>query len=529
MQSQSQKPHLMRLWVYVLIFIRVLLLCYLYYQYLVSKTEKAPTKGGTLVEGVTSRISYIPYISKSVNDRFYQNLLFQWCQTYFTSWSKIFYEPELCDVITDDNKTYVVSIAWSGGTWSDNTPVTIDDLIFTYEKVLKENIRSLPHGEAYQNIGIQKLSNNSISVTFWRSSIENMEFFINPILPSHIVWDKDREWYETEFAQSPTTNGCATLSNSRDANSVIFDVLWCSKTRIRYYQVKNTTVEAIQQDPWIIDMYIGGIQIPNYKTGNVMTNDYIWLFFNMQRGKLSVYGRKNMIALVNKYIYLPENNLPIIKEHFLFENYPTDVSDKSTIKNVASWENSQPIRLIYYEKDQLYVHIVSIIKNILETEWLIDYFEFVWYADAQTYLDALNSKDYDITLQTIPLWVKKDISSMFLVDSALSNPSLYVNANLAKQISDYFVSPLSTQYNIKWVIAKLYSTDIPFFILWKSTSFINIKKDITLETNGRFDIATARYKVFNNAILIEKPQVTKGDILNVRRFWKFILSELGFK
>jgi hypothetical protein len=56
----------------------------------------------------------------------------------------------------------------------------------------------------------------------------------------------------------------------------------------------------------------------------------------MQRGKLSVYGRKNMIALVNKYIYLPENNIPLIKEHFLFENYPTAVTDKSTIKNIAT-------------------------------------------------------------------------------------------------------------------------------------------------------------------------------------------------
>jgi hypothetical protein len=56
----------------------------------------------------------------------------------------------------------------------------------------------------------------------------------------------------------------------------------------------------------------------------------------MQRGKLSIYGRKNVIALINKYIYAPENRVPIVKEHFLFEGYPTAVSDKGAISMIAS-------------------------------------------------------------------------------------------------------------------------------------------------------------------------------------------------
>jgi hypothetical protein len=85
------------------------------------------------------------------------------------------------------------------------------------------------------------------------------------------------------------------LNNSRDQNSVIFDLSNCSDTRIKYYQVKKTTIEEMQDDPGIIDMYIGDATIANYKTGTIMTNDYVGLFFNMQRGKLSIYGRKNVI------------------------------------------------------------------------------------------------------------------------------------------------------------------------------------------------------------------------------------------
>lgn len=56
----------------------------------------------------------------------------------------------------------------------------------------------------------------------------------------------------------------------------------------------------------------------------------------MQLGKLNIYARKNVIALINKYIYLPENSVPIVKEHFLFDGFATAVTDKSTITNIGA-------------------------------------------------------------------------------------------------------------------------------------------------------------------------------------------------
>jgi predicted DNA binding protein len=82
-------------------------------------------------------------------------------------------------------------------------------------------------------------------------------------------------------------------------------------------------------------------------------------------------------------------------------------------------------------------------------------------------------------------------------------------------------------HNIKPVIAKLYSTDIPFFIMGKSISTLNLKPSIDIDTSARFDIATVRRKILNNAVLVHKPQVTKYDILNRKKFATFILSELG--
>ncbi len=522
MHSNKKTSHIIRYGSIVLGFVWILLSGYLYYEYLVSKTGQAPTKWWTLIEWVTSSITYTPYVSNSSQDRFYQNLLFKSCQSFFTSGWQVFYEPDACDVITNDNKTFVVSIAGTG-TWSDWAPVSIQDVLFTYEEILQKNKRWLPHGNMYENLIIQKLSSNSLTITFPRASKDNIQFFTNFILPSHIVGDKDWNWYTTKFTATPVTNGCATLSSSRDKNSVIFDTWKCEKTWLKYYQVKNTTWDKIQDNPGIIDLYIGSNEIPWYKTGTVITNDYVWIFFNMQRGKLSIYGRKNMIGLLNKYLYLPENKLPIIKEHFLFDEYPTGITDKSTITGVWSGR----ISILYYTQDPVQNHIAAIMKNIMEQEGLLDYVEFIGKEDAKEYTETLQKKEYDITIQTLALWVKKDISSLFLTDDPLNNPSLYVNPNLANQIKDYFQSSLSVQYSIKPLIAKLYSTDLPFFIVGKHVSYVYSKPSLNIPQQDRWDEATVRQKIFHSIVVVHKPQVTKQDILNWKRFGSFILSELG--
>lgn len=126
----------------------------------------------------------------------------------------------------------------------------------------------------------------------------------------------------------------------------------------------------------------------------------------MQRGKLSIYGRKNFIALLHKYIYLPENGLPLIKEHFLFDNYPTGITDISTLTSFGSGR----ISILYYTQDAFHNHIATIIKNIIEQEGISEYFTFIEKNTLDEYTKALQEKDYDITIQTLSLGMKKDIS-----------------------------------------------------------------------------------------------------------------------
>ncbi len=56
----------------------------------------------------------------------------------------------------------------------------------------------------------------------------------------------------------------------------------------------------------------------------------------MQRGRLSIYGRKNFIALVNHHLFKDDNNPGIIKENFLFDSFPKTVTDKTAIMSAVT-------------------------------------------------------------------------------------------------------------------------------------------------------------------------------------------------
>ena len=49
------------------------------YQYVAYSSDKIPTKGGTVIEGTSEPISYLPYLSMSRSDKWYQHLLYRGC------------------------------------------------------------------------------------------------------------------------------------------------------------------------------------------------------------------------------------------------------------------------------------------------------------------------------------------------------------------------------------------------------------------------------------------------------------------
>ncbi len=291
------------------LFFRVLVSIYVGYQYVARSSTQVNTKGGTFVEGIFGSTSYLPYLRNDIQSNFYQGLLFNACLKPSYENGVTSYVPDLCEVTTKDNKTYTVSLH----KWfirSDGTPVSLEDIFFTYTEILRGNLRKLSTLTQYNAVDTQKDINNTLKVTFPTASSDNILFFTNYILPKHILVNAELNDYKSIFAFNPVYTDCANLvSQSNDEYSLVFNLVNCNQSNLNYYQVKNTiSFDAFKRDikNWwksIIDAYVGEETLPWYTAKQLLTNKLITVFFNTRSDKLRVRGRRVLWWLIKHNFY----------------------------------------------------------------------------------------------------------------------------------------------------------------------------------------------------------------------------------
>ena len=129
-------------------------------------------------------------------------------------------------------------------------------------------------------------------ITFPSATENNRAFFQFPIIPLHIIQDYTLEQYVTTFAINPVTIGCANLQNSKDNQSIIFNLSSCPNTNINYYQIKSFSdhaqlQEAVGKNKPIVGFYYGNIESDNYRLLEIKDSNYMSLFFNTRSTKLT--------------------------------------------------------------------------------------------------------------------------------------------------------------------------------------------------------------------------------------------------
>ncbi len=278
----------------VCIRIFVLVSLHLGYQYVGAVSEKIPTKWGTIVEGVIGGISYLPYTSTTKTDKFYQWLLFKGCVKTVVSWGKIQYENDLCEVTTRDFKNYFVTFP-NEYRWIDDTKFTSEDVLFTYQSVLKDNIWKIEELNSYNKTEISKVDDSTIKVSFPKQSVDNILFFLSPILPSHILTDQTLDYYLKTFGKQPIYISCAVLDlvKSHDDN-VVFDITQCDNYYPQILQVKqfkdtSKAASYLQADNSIVDYMLAdsvdandSLQKISWFSGyDLPTNTLYTVFFNV--------------------------------------------------------------------------------------------------------------------------------------------------------------------------------------------------------------------------------------------------------
>jgi len=122
---------------------------------------------------------------------------------------------------------------------SDGTPVSIEDVYFTYDSIIRQNKRAIKNLEAYKNIKIEK-NGAKLKVIFPSPSTDNKVFFTNYILPKHVLGEATLQDYINKFSMEPIYTNCANIvSQTTDQYSLIFNLINCKDTNLNFYQIKN--------------------------------------------------------------------------------------------------------------------------------------------------------------------------------------------------------------------------------------------------------------------------------------------------
>ena len=287
------------------------------YFYLLATWSQEDKKGWTFVEWIFNEVSYLPYLKSDDQSVFYQKFLFRSCLNLYKDWEKdqwengiydgedIAYAQDLCKVYTEDNQNYVLRLADESANRSDWTPVTIQDIFFTYDEIVRKNRWEIQSLNARNSVSVA-LEDDKVKVTFPTKNSDNVNFFTNAILPKHIVDSMSLEEYKNYFSVSPVTNWCAKIMpQTKDVNSLIFDLNECTDTNFAYYQVKNyESFEEFENflkwknEKAMVDAYTSINWLEWFTGQNVLTSKLLWVFFNTDSWKANIRLRRSLWWLI---------------------------------------------------------------------------------------------------------------------------------------------------------------------------------------------------------------------------------------
>ena len=327
-----------------------------------SQEEK---KWGTFVEWIFDEVSYLPYLKNDDQSVFYQKFLFRSCLDLYNleiivndDWSE--YAEGLCRVYTDDYQNYELRIIDENAMWSDGVPVKIEDVFFTYDEIIRKNRWWVQSLNTWNSVKVS-LEDGKVKVSFPTINEDNLNFFMNAILPKHIVESMDMDTYKNYFSLAPVTDGCAKImQQSKDVNSLIFDLNACEDTNFAYYQIKNyESFEDFENflrwknQKAIVDAYSSMYSLEWFTGQNVLTSRLLWVFFNTDSGKANIRLRRSLWWLIYHNFFT-----------WNYENYIREYDWEFLNYYVSAWENVSELigRLTLSEDD-------SVDTNDLKDSW----------------------------------------------------------------------------------------------------------------------------------------------------------------
>lgn len=189
------------------------------------------------------------------------------------------------------------------------------------------------------------------------------------------------------------------------------------------------------------------------------------------------------------------------------------------------WDNSsntEKLNVLYFD-DSISNYTISKLKSIFKEYWVLDNFIFTKFDDVNEMEWKLTAWDYDIVLNTIDMWLNKDISAIFGSENSTANPSQYTDARLLSLLKQYNESENKTK--IIEEINSIYANDMPIVILGKQYVKLNMKTEIYnrlwIENQNLYEY-NRRDSIYDKLSLTENISIDKDEIKNLKNFWRYI-------
>ena len=268
LEMHITKQDLKKYFIFSVFILWLLLFSHLFYLYIQTLSKPIPVKWWVLLEGVVTNkiINPFPYIANNYYSKYVQHLLFRSCLNDL-------WQNDLCEVSTNDRKTFYVKIT-GDNYWSDGRKITLDDVFFTYNDVIKNNSFNLWNPIPNNLLDVEKLSWNTLKVVFSDTTVNNWSFFKQPILPKHILFWATKDFYVLDFIKNFVNSTCVKIdSKSNFKTTIVLDYKNCKNYYFDKYQFNLVT-------NWK--------DLKKYLTGSIKLDLFNW-YENFQPQKFNKY------------------------------------------------------------------------------------------------------------------------------------------------------------------------------------------------------------------------------------------------
>lgn len=222
--------------------------------------ERVPIRGGSLSEGVIGNPRFInPVLAISEADKNLVSLIYSGLVKIQSDGSVV---NDLADSVTtsDDGLTYTAHIK-PGAVFSDGTPVTSDDVIFTIEKILDPATKSALYS-TWSGVEVEKIDDETVAFHLKKPYVPFLDNLALGILPKNI-WANvtDDEFSFSQFNVLPIGSGLYKIKTvERNSGGIpdYYDLEPASKSYINGPYVSHLIFRFYPSESDLLDAYSNG-------------------------------------------------------------------------------------------------------------------------------------------------------------------------------------------------------------------------------------------------------------------------------